>query len=292
MRNVPSHSWRRLSSPGPSPSASCRVLQRSPLRRHHSLVSTPGHPHRRALPRQRVAATTSLPPLDEEPSDRRRHALALFRLRRFSLPCRFAPPGGSWACCVPQPTLRFTVFRGPPRWLRVRPLPSGATPSRAFPTRTAVRASPRAVALLPLPPASRPAGATRLQGLAPCVCPLSAATVASGADPLLSWASPLWSHEHAVEVARRAPWRRHPVTTPRRVPRRGCAGRWRVLRDDTGARPLHRSSGASVARAPVAIRRAPKDHRADAVSAHHGPVGGPEDASTSPRRPRASVGFA
>lgn len=108
-----SHAWRRLSL---RPALTERLLQGCSKIASPS-TSPPGvhsrTPHRVTLPGPRVAASTSLPPLSEEPSVHRRHAGDMFRLRRFSLPCRIAPPGGSWACCIPQPTMRFTGL--PPR---------------------------------------------------------------------------------------------------------------------------------------------------------------------------------
>jgi hypothetical protein len=118
----------------------------------------------------------------------------MFRPRGFSPPRRFPPPEDAWACCIPLPILGFIGFPRRARRASVRRgFPADATPSRAFPTRTAVPASPRAVALMSFPgcvpgatgscATSRPCSVRAVRCDGP---PLPA-----GQGPLLSWASRL-----------------------------------------------------------------------------------------------------
>lgn len=99
-RFAPTETWRlrrsetHLASPGSTRgrAPSLGLFQRSPLHQHpFERVHRTGRPVRARLYQQ--------------PD--------MFRLRGVSPPCRFAPPEGPRACCIPQPTMGFTTFH---RW--------------------------------------------------------------------------------------------------------------------------------------------------------------------------------
>jgi hypothetical protein len=108
------------------------------------------------------------------------------RLRGFPPPCRLAPPMPPGACCISRPTLGFTAFR--PSWRRVPAtsggVPVGATPSRAFPSVTARRASPRGGTS-----SSFAAREPRDLEAFPCRSPWPDRPVAGPEGSMLSWAS-------------------------------------------------------------------------------------------------------
>ena len=156
-----------------------------------------------------------------------------FRPRRSSRPRRFPPPTGLRACCVPHPTLRFiglprsvtACLRPPPRF------PTDAWPSRAFPFREAVPASPRVLAPLSF---SGNAGATSR----PCSARKSVAATARGRTALLDalLGFPTWSPART----------RHPPKRPRTDDDEGRQGPVQ----DGPIRQRVRESGATGARRP------------------------------------------
>jgi len=126
------------------------------------------------------------------PSARGCQPSCMFRPCRSSRLRRFSPCDPSQVCLTLQPVLRFAPFQtfgviAPTRLRAVRPTPRSSpaapcscTPSRAFPSSSAVPCHHGPCPLTVL---------NRSQGFSRPTSPLSRPRVTAGTDPLLSWAS-------------------------------------------------------------------------------------------------------
>jgi hypothetical protein len=162
------------------------------------------------------------------PSARRCHAPCSFRPRGFSPPRRLPPPAARGLVASHCRPWGSSGFRLDARCAGARGgFPADAMPSRAFPTRTAVPASPRAVALVPLQVAiPGPPGPARLQGLAPYEQCVAGSAVAGWPPPVALLGFPSWSITSVVPSS-------HPWTTRRRA---GGAVHARTLSGDRARR--------------------------------------------------------
>lgn len=198
-----------------------------------------------------------------------------------------------WLVGLLHPTADHEVHRvaASPRWLRVRCFPSGASPSRAFPTRKAVPASPLAAALLPLSSASRVSRGRRdfrALLLASVRCrtpPLPVAlTRCSPGLPFSGASCP------SLDLPRELRPEHHPVVPVPASSRRGCASRHEVLQRSTGGSTPSAPLRCFRPRCPVTVRRGPRTLRASSVLTPDGPCWGPEDHQAPHRLPKGRSG--
>lgn len=177
LRRCASLSKTHLVLPSSLPSSSFRVVQRSPLRRHHLRCPLPASAAASFLSRERSGAPRSLRRRAPQPSARSalvvfHHLDGLLHRRLAGLLHPAADPG----------VHRVSARRHLP--MTVQRLLTDAIPSRAYPL-----TKPHPCHQGPLPSCrSRSAspslgGTRRLQGLAPCKRPSHASSVAGGPCP-------------------------------------------------------------------------------------------------------------